>query len=53
LKDSGAEAIFVLENFACTLQKVVANAGQAHRGGQHGRAAGHLKGAIVNLVVRT
>ena len=40
LKDSGAEAIIVLENFAMTLQTVIARtAGQACRGRDHGRHA--------------
>jgi long-chain acyl-CoA synthetase len=53
LKDSGAEAIFVLENFACTLQKVVANTQVKHIVvASMGELLGTLKGAIVNLVVR-
>ena len=52
LKDSGAEAIIVLENFATTVQQVMAqDRGQARHRRQHGRLLG-LKGMIVNLVVR-
>ena len=41
LKDSGAEAIIILENFAKTLQAVTfEDAGQAYRGCDHGRYAG-------------
>jgi long-chain acyl-CoA synthetase len=52
LKDSGAEAIFILENFATTLQTVVKNTEVKHvvvatMGDMLG-----LKGLIVNLVVR-
>ena len=40
LKDSGAEAIVILENFAKTLQAVIAKTrGQACRGRDHGRHA--------------
>ncbi|ASU37645.1 long-chain fatty acid--CoA ligase [Herbaspirillum sp. meg3] len=53
LKDSGAEAIFVLENFACTLAKVIANTDVKHVVvASMGELLGGLKGAIVNLVVR-
>ena len=53
LKDSGAEAIFVLENFACTLAKVIANTSVKHVVvASMGEMLGGLKGAIVNLVVR-
>jgi long-chain acyl-CoA synthetase len=53
LKDSGAEAIFVLENFACTLAKVIANTDVKHVVvASMGEMLGGLKGAIVNLVVR-
>ncbi|RKP48501.1 long-chain fatty acid--CoA ligase [Pararobbsia silviterrae] len=53
LKDSGAEAIIILENFATTLQKVVANTAIKHivvatMGDMLGP-----KGAIVNFVVRS
>jgi long-chain acyl-CoA synthetase len=52
LKDSGAEAIIVLENFATTVQKVIANTAVKHvilcsMGDLLG-----FKGVIVNLVVR-
>ena len=52
LKDSGAEAIFILENFATTLQTVIKNTQVRHvvvaaMGDMLG-----LKGLIVNLVVR-
>ncbi|AKZ61623.1 long-chain fatty acid--CoA ligase [Herbaspirillum hiltneri N3] len=53
LKDSGAEAIFVLENFACTLAKVIANTSVRHVVvASMGEMLGGLKGAVVNLVVR-
>ena len=40
LKDSGAEAIIVLENFATTVQQVIAqDRGQARHRRQHGRSA--------------
>jgi long-chain acyl-CoA synthetase len=52
LKDSGAEAIIVLENFAATVQRVLAKTAVKHviiasMGDMLG-----LKGVIVNLVVR-
>src|SRR6195952_698612 len=52
LKDSGAEAIIVLENFAATVQQVVARTAVKHvivatMGDMLG-----FKGVIVNLVVR-
>jgi len=53
LKDSGAEAIFVLENFACTLAKVIANTSVKHVVvASMGEMLGGLKGAVVNFVVR-
>ena len=53
LKDSGAEAIFVLENFASTLQKVVEKTRIKHIVvASMGELLGTLKGAIVNMVVR-
>ena len=53
LVDSGAEAIIVLENFAVTLQQVVANTRIKHVVvASMGDMLGFLKGAIVNLVVR-
>src|ERR1700760_3155768 len=52
LKDSGAEAIIVLENFATTLQQVMARTAVKHViVGSMGDLLG-LKGMIVNLVVR-
>jgi long-chain acyl-CoA synthetase len=52
LKDSGAEAIIVLENFATTVQQVIARTEIKHvMIGSMGDLLG-LKGVIVNLVVR-
>jgi long-chain acyl-CoA synthetase len=52
LKDSGAEAIIVLENFATTVQQVVGKTAVKHViVGSMGDLLG-LKGVIVNLVVR-
>src|SRR5205085_2539289 len=52
LKDSGAEAIIVLENFASTVQQVLAKTAVKHVIiGSMGDLLG-LKGMIVNLVVR-
>jgi len=52
LKDSGAEVVIVLENFATTVQKVIANTAVKHViVGSMGDLLG-LKGVIVNLVVR-
>ncbi len=52
LKDSGAEAIIVLENFASTVEKVIAKTSVKHVIlGSMGDMLG-LKGMIVNLVVR-
>ena len=53
LKDSGAKAIVIVENFASTLQQCVANTAVKHivlcaMGDQ----LGTLKGALVNYVVR-
>lgn len=53
LKDSGAKAIFILENFAATLEKCIANTPVKHvvlcaMGDQ----LGLLKGSLVNYVVR-
>ena len=53
LKDSGAKAIVIIENFASTLQQCVANTAVKHivlcaMGDQ----LGTLKGALVNYVVR-
>jgi long-chain acyl-CoA synthetase len=52
LKDSGSEAIIVLENFASTVQQVIARTQVKHViVGSMGDLLG-LKGVIVNLVVR-
>lgn len=52
LKDSGAEAIVVLENFATTVQQVIARTAIKHViVGSMGDLLG-FKGVIVNLVVR-
>jgi len=54
LKDSGAEAIIVLENFAATVQKVVANTSVRHIVvASMGDMLGTVKGTIVNFVVRS
>ena len=53
LRDSGARAIFILENFAVTLQQVVAKTDIRHIVlASMGDLLGFPKGAIVNLVVR-
>ena len=53
LNDSGAEAVIILENFATTLQKVIANTRVKHVIlANMGDMLGFPKGAIVNLVVR-
>jgi len=53
LKDSGARAIVILENFAATLDKVLAATPVKHVIVAHmGDMLGFPKGAIVNLVVR-
>ncbi|RWH01930.1 long-chain fatty acid--CoA ligase [Mesorhizobium sp.] len=53
LKDSGAQAIVILENFANTLQAVIARTPVKHVViAAMGDMLGGLKGAIVNLVVR-
>ena len=52
LKDSGAEAVIVLENFATTVQQVMAKTAVKHViVGSMGDLLG-IKGMIVNLVVR-
>jgi long-chain acyl-CoA synthetase len=52
LKDSGAEAVIVLENFATTVEKVIAHTAVKHViVGSMGDLLG-FKGVIVNLVVR-
>ena len=53
LKDSGAEAIVVLENFAHTLEQVIGNTQVKHVVvASMGDLLGGLKGMLVNLVVR-
>ncbi|RRH98844.1 long-chain fatty acid--CoA ligase [Mesorhizobium tamadayense] len=53
LKDSGAQAIVILENFANTLQAVIARTQVKHVVvAAMGDMLGGLKGTIVNLVVR-
>ena len=53
LKDSGAEAIIIIENFATTLEKVVANTPVKHVVvAAMGDLLGGLKGMLVNFVVR-
>jgi len=53
LKDSGAEAIVLLENFATTLQAVLANTPVRHVVvASMGDMLGTVKGALVNFVVR-
>ena len=53
LNDSGAEAIFILENFAITLEHVVAKTKIKHIVvASMGDMMGTLKGGIVNFVVR-
>jgi len=53
LRDSGARAIIVLENFARTLQQVIAKTNVAHVVvASMGDLLGFPKGSIVNLVVR-
>jgi long-chain acyl-CoA synthetase len=53
LKDSGAQAIVILENFANTLQAVISRTAVKHVVvAAMGDMLGGLKGTIVNLVVR-
>ncbi|MER8641687.1 long-chain fatty acid--CoA ligase [Mesorhizobium sp. M1252] len=53
LKDSGAQAIVILENFASTLDAVIARTAVKHVVvAAMGDMLGALKGTIVNLVVR-
>jgi long-chain acyl-CoA synthetase len=53
LKDSGAEAIVILENFAATLQAVITNTAVKHVIlTSMGDMLGSVKGSLVNLVVR-
>ena len=54
LQDSGAEVIIILENFATTLQRVIAQTGIKHVVvASMGDLLGFPKGLIVNFVVRT
>ena len=54
LKDSGAEAVIVLENFAATLQAAIGGTPVKHVVvGSLGDLLGFPKGLIVNFVVRT
>ena len=53
LKDSGAKAIVIIENFGATLQKCIANTAVKHVVlASMGDRLGRLKGMIVNFVVR-
>lgn len=53
LKDSGAKAIVIIENFATTLQQCIANTPVKHVVlASMGDQLGLLKGALVNYVVR-
>jgi long-chain acyl-CoA synthetase len=53
LKDSGAQAIVIIENFATTLEKVIANTPVKHVVvAAMGDLLGGPKGMLVNLVVR-
>ena len=53
LKDSGAKAIVILENFAATLQQVIGKTQVQHVVlASMGDMLGAVKGAIVNFVVR-
>ncbi|MDA8256046.1 MAG: long-chain-fatty-acid--CoA ligase [Betaproteobacteria bacterium] len=53
LKDSGAEAIIIIENFATTLEKVIANTPVKHVVvAAMGDLLGGFKGTLVNFVVR-
>jgi long-chain acyl-CoA synthetase len=54
LKDSGAEAVIVLENFAATLQQAIGGTAVKHVVvASMGDLLGFPKGLIVNFVVRT
>ncbi len=54
LKDSGAKAIVILENFGATLQACIANTPVQHVVlAAMGDRLGFLKGALVNYVVRS
>src|SRR5262245_24902690 len=53
LKDSGAEAVIVLENFAATLQQAISGTAVKHVVvASMGDLLGFPKGLVVNLVVR-
>ena len=53
LKDSGAEAIVVLENFAVTVERAIAHSSIKHViVARMGDMLGSFKGTLVNLVVR-
>jgi long-chain acyl-CoA synthetase len=53
LKDSGAKAIIILENFATTLQQVIANTPVKHVViASVGDLLGFPKGTVVNFVIR-
>ena len=53
LKDSGAEAIIVLENFAATLEQAIAKTSVKHVVlATMGDLLGGIKGTVVNFVVR-
>ncbi len=53
LRDSGAQAIIILENFATTLQEVLEKTGIKHVVlASMGDMLGTVKGAVVNFVVR-
>jgi len=53
LKDSGAKAIVIIENFAATLEKCIASTSVQHvLLASMGDRLGWLKGAVVNHVVR-
>ncbi len=53
IKDSGAEAIFIIENFAATLEKALQHISIKHIVvASMGDLLGGLKGGIVNFVVR-
>ncbi len=53
LKDSGAKAIFILENFAATLEQVIASTQIEHTViATMGDPLGLIKGTLVNFVVR-
>jgi long-chain acyl-CoA synthetase len=53
LNDSGAEAIFILENFASTLQQVISTGLRHVVVASMGDLHGFLKGSLINFVVRS